>query len=686
MKSFSRAALYSATVASLLGTAAGQSATNAIADAANLSLEELINIEITSVGKKETSLLRSPAAVAVLTAEDIRRLGSTSIPEALRAVPGLNVARLSANRWAITSRGFNDEYSNKLLVLVDGRSVYTPTFGGVYWNVQDYVLEDLDRIEVIRGPGATLWGANAVNGVINIITKSAAETQGGLVSTSFGTEDQPSVSVRYGGKLATNVFYRVYAKYFNRDAFDDAQGRSMSDDCEIARGGARVDWQLSDLNTVTFSGDYYDGTFGEQVAKTSVYPQSYQVMGIHGPTSGGNILGRWTSRFSDESDLKLQVYYDHYHRGDPYGGGVLIADPDEFAASQNRMQEFRDTWDVDLQHRFSFGSRQDIVWGLGYRRIEDNLETGGTQIQWSSERSRQNLFSAFLQDEITIVEDRLHLTLGSKFEHNDYTGLEIQPGGRLLWTPTEHQTLWGGVARAVRTPTRLEHDSRVDLFSVPGTPPVLVSSFGNPNADSEELLAYEIGYRWEPVRKLSFDVAAFYNDYDLLTQVVGQGRVETDPAPIHWLQPYETVNDVHAYTYGTELLAHWQPVDFLRLTAGYTWLENHTEGNPYISQTSPEHQFQFRTTWDLGHNLEFNTATYYVDSIKALPYGAATSVTIPSYVRQDVGLIWKPTSHLELSVWGQNLLDAGHPEFGSYRTPNIAEIPRSFYGKVTWRF
>jgi iron complex outermembrane recepter protein len=651
-----------------------------------MSIEELVNLQITSVSRRQTPLVQSPAAVAVLTGDDIRRLGAQSIPEALRAVPGLQVARISASKWAISSRGFNDEYANKLLVLVDGRTVYTPTFGGVYWNVQDVVLEDLDRIEVIRGPGATLWGANAVNGVINIITKSARETQGALVSSSFGTEDRPSVSARYGGQLSSNVFYRVYVNCFDRAGFDDASGRSMSDEWNMARGGFRLDWEPDEQSTFTLLGDYYDGSYGEQVGKSSVYPATNVILGIDAPASGGNVLGRWTRRFSDESELKLQIYYDHYQRELPYGGGVIVAAPNDFEENQNLMGERRDTWDLDLQHRFALGQRQSMVWGVGYRRTEDKIASNGVEIFWSRTHSEDDLFSAFVQNEITLVEDRLRLTLGSKFEHNDYTGYEVQPTARLLWTPAEHQTYWASVARAVRTPTRMERDSRVNVttFVLPDSTPGIVSVFGNPNLDSEEVLAYEIGWRFEPARRLSFDVAAFFNDYQLAAAVPSGSGYEPDPPPPHALQSYAYMNDISGHTYGVELLAQWQATERWRLTAGYNWLQSDFD-NLALAQSNPEHQFNVRSSVDLGRGWEFNAAAYFVDEIQSVP-GGTTTVTIPAYARLDLGLTWRPNSHLELSIWGQNLLDEGHPEFASYKTSNVTEIPRSIYGQITWRF
>ncbi len=660
------------------------------AETAELSLEELINIEVTSVGKKETTLLRAPAAIAVLTAEDFDRLGANSIPEALRAVPGMHVARMSGNRWAVSARGMNDEYSNKLLVMVDGRSVYSPLFGGVHWNVQDIVLEDLDRIEINRGPGGTLWGANAVNGVINIITKSARETQGALVSTIVGTEDQPTVSARYGGTLASNVYYRVYTKYLNREGFENTDGTEAGDDWDIARGGLRLDWEASEQNTFTLQGDYYGGQFGEQVGKSVVFPTpDYRHVDVDADVRGGNVLGRWTSRFSEDSELSLQFYYDHYLREHPFGGGVLLPGPNEFAPSQNMLTEKRDTWDFDLQHRFRVLNRNEIVWGLGFRRTQDSIDPGGSETFWTRRRAADDLFSAFVQDEITLVENRLSLTVGTKLEHNDYTGLEFQPGGRLLWTPTDKQSIWASVSRAVRTPTRLERDVRVNIDAFPPSgpmiPAVLASAVPNPNAESETMMAYELGYRWEPTRKVSFDAAVFFNSYDWLAASPAGTTFQMDPVP-HLSAQYVTDNDADGYAYGAELLTKWQPTSDWRLTAGYTFWEGYSDRSHSIIGTNPEHQFHLHSSLDLGRGVTLDKALYFVDDIHALSQHEVNAGSIPSYVRLDVGVTWQASPNLEFAVWGQNLLDEGHPEFASYKSARQAEIPRSVFGRMTLRF
>ena len=465
-----------------------------------LSLEDLVNIKVTSVTKKETSLEDSPAAVTVVTQDDIRRFGITSIPEALRLVPGMDVAQVNSHEWAVSVRGFNGEFANKLLVLVDGRSIYTTAFGGVVWGMQEVVMEDLDRIEVIRGPGGSLWGANAMNGVINIITKSAKETQGGLITTTVGTEDQPSTTIQYGGQLATNLYYRAYVKYFNRDEFVDSTGAAAPDPWSGIQGGFRLDWEPSTEDKVTLQGDYYEHRVNESQNFPNLLLPYVPNGEVVNHDSGGNLLGRWTHEISDTSGLSVQAYFDH------------------FSPEQLGVQYSSDTIDLDAQHNFALGSRNDILWGLGYRHISDSLRPS-SYLTFNPTSQEEQLFSSFVQDEITLVRERLKLTIGSKFEHNDYTGFELEPSGRLLWTPTQHQTIWSSLSRAVRTPSRAERSEQVNIAELPPSatsPAVLLPAFGNTGLESEQLFAYELGYRLELAKRWSLDVAGFYNKYDEL--------------------------------------------------------------------------------------------------------------------------------------------------------------------------
>lgn len=624
-----------------------------------------MNESVTSVSKRETKLADAAAAITVITPEDIRRTGVSSIPEALRMVPGLDVARISANEWAIGARGFNLQYAAKLLVLVDGRSVYTPTSAGVYWNDQDLVLEDLARIEVIRGPGATLWGANAVNGVINIITKRANETQGLLLSTSYGTEERPSASIRYGGQLTSNLFYRAYVKYFDRAGFVDSTGKDTADEWSMARGGLRFDWEPTSHDGFTLQGDYYSGEVGQAWQRTSLAPPYGEPINLRNDNDGGNILSRWTHHYSDTSSSTLQLYYDHFRHGD---AGIT---------------ERRENYDFDWQHRFEVAERQTITWGLGYRHTKDRLPSI-FYLTYVPERRSQSLYTAFAQDEITLAEDRVTLTLGSKFEDNDYTGFEIQPNARLLWRPTANQSLWAAVSRAVRTPSRFERDSRFNTYvspPVPPDPPGIVAIIGNQHLVAEEIIAYELGYRIDPLASLSLDAAAFYNVYDNLIGIAeGPLFTESDPPPDHTVIPYFIQNNGQGETYGVELSARWKVTESWRLIAGYTWLHMRLQPDDFYlsSGDSPQNQFHFRSYLNLPGNLQLNGALYYVDN---LPNQKA-----PAYVRLDAGLVWNATESLELGVWGQNLLDNQHFEFGSYNTPIRTEIPRSVFGKISWRF
>ncbi len=634
----------------------------------DLSIQDLLNESVTSVSKKETKLDQSPAAIAVLTPEDIRRSGASTIAEALRMVPGLDVARISSDEWAVSSRGFNSQFANKLLVLIDGRTVYSPTFSGVNWNVQDLVMEDLDRIEVIRGPGATLWGANAVNGVINIITKSAKDTQGGLVTTSYGTEDRPSVAARYGGELATNLYYRVYGKYFDRDHFNDQNGTATADAWNAGQGGFRLDWEPSLQDQLTLQGDYFQGQFGENVRQAELTPPYYTDVGVVGLDAGVNVLGRWTHSFSESSELSLQLYYDH-ERHSTAGANTRV-----------------DTYDSDLQYRFALGNRQDVMWGLGYR-YEPEFIGVTPDITFMPATRRDQLVNTFLQDEITLVEDRLKLTLGTKVEHNDYTGFELEPGGRVAWTPDERQTVWASVSRALRTPAPIDTNIRFDntvTSAGPNGPLVVARVLGNPDLDSEELIAYEIGYRVKPLANLSLDLTAYYNDYHgLATYAVSSAAVELVPPPPHLAVGYTPSNAQAGGAYGTEIAVQWRVLDSWKLIAAYTWLEIELKP-PGIAPTSvtegdnPKNQFQVRSYLNLPHDLEFNAAMYYVDHLP--------DKNIEAHMRVDLGLTWHVTPAVELSVWGQNLIQPSHAEFTSYTTPVLTEIPRSVFGKLVWRF
>lgn len=634
---------------------------------ADLTIEELMDESVTSVSKKETKLSESPAAIAVITQEDIRRSGHASVPELLRMVPGLDVARIHGNEWAVSARGFTGQYANKLLVLVDGRSVYSPMFAGVYWNTQNLMLEDIARIEVIRGPGATLWGSNAVNGVINITTRSSKETQGGFVTTSFGTEERPSTSIRYGGQLAPQLYYRAYASYFDRHGFVEP-GQASADSWDMARVGARLDWEPADRDLFTFQADYYRGSVGEHFEGVTLNPPFTTSQNLIHHNFGGNVLGRWSREFSPASQLMVQAYFDRFHQWD------------------GDIAETRDTFDLDAQHRFPLGARHDVVWGFGYRHTEDRL-AGSFYLSFKPEQAHERLGSVFLQDEIALVCDQLTFTVGSKFEHNQNTGLEVQPSGRLLWTPTSRQTVWASISRAVRTPSRYDRDSRLNAsaFQPPSSPPFLVSLLSSPDAVSEKLTAYEAGYRVEPNKRVSFDFAGFYNVYDrLLAYVAGPVVFENNPAPSHLLLPLNFENVNSGDTYGSEVSARWQVTNHWKLVASHTWLRMRLHPDQSQAEENPTHKFQLRSYLDLSQNVQLSGAAYYTGGISS-PFDNART-RIDSYLRFDLGLSWRPTERIEIGIWGQNLLERRHAEYGSFKTSSLTEVPRSIRTSITWRY
>jgi iron complex outermembrane receptor protein len=637
-------------------------------DLEDLTLEQLVNLKVTSVSKQETDLFASPAAISVVTADDIQRLGITSLPEALRLAPGMDVAQINPSEWAVSARGFNAEFGRELLVLIDGRTVYTPTTAGVYWDAQDVVMEDLDRIEVIRGPGATLWGANAVDGVINVISKSAKETQGLLLSGSAGSAEQDAVTVRYGGELASDLYYRLYAKRSDMSDFTDISGKSAGDPWNSSLGGFRADWEPPSPNVLTLQGDYYYSATAQPSVLVGLAPPATTLISQSEYNQGGNILGRWTHDVSDSAQLTLQTYYDHVEQNNGFGIG------------------FVNSYDLDLQDRFSLGSWNDFMWGAGYR-YQDVDDTPTFEISWLPQTQHIRLFNIFGQDDIKIVPNRLHFMMGIKLEDNSLVQWDYEPNARLLWTPAENQTLWAAVSRAARTPSLFELDARLNAAAfqpAPPSPPALVSVFGDQNATAEKLLAYQVGYRVAPTKSLSFDVTGFYNVYEhLLVQIPNPTIIQTSPTSTHLLISSTYMNAGAGDTYGVELSSQWRVVENWRLTASYSWLGTSLTPSSDFAH-SPDQQCQLRSYLDLPCHLELNGAIYLV-SRSSGPLATGFE-EIPSYVRADLGLIWSPRKWLEVGIWGQNLLQREHVEFSSQETPALTEIPRSVLAKVTVRF
>jgi len=642
-------------------------------DLGDLSIEELMNESVTSVSKREQKLSQAAAALFVINQEDIRRSGALNIPDLLRMVPGLDVAQINSNTWAISARGFNHQFSDKLLVLIDGRAVYTPTVGGVNWDTQDVPLEDIERIEVIRGPGATIWGANAVNGVINVITRQAKDTQGVLATAGGGTQDRAFGTAQYGGKIGEDASYRVFTKYFDHSDLPDLTGRDVNDDAwHLLHGGFRVDGSLSGNDSLTAQGDIYSGSEGaviEHVAAIS--PPVNESVQRRTDLSGGNILGRWNHVLANGSDTTVQVYFDRY----------LRLGPSTFEA--------RNTADFDFQRHQRLGSRQDVVWGAGYRRSADQI--GGT-IDGAfvpADRTLQ-LFSAFVQDEITLAPERVFLTLGTKLEHNAFTGFELGPSIRVSWTPSARDTIWAAVAEAARTPGRNEAngDFNIAAFTLPDGTPAEVGLVGNPRQEAEHLLATDLGYRVQAGSRVSVDLSMFYNRYrELRTLEPGAPFLETNPVP-HVDIPLVFSNQMHGTTEGLELSTHFKVTDRWTLSPGYALLHMNLRTDPGSQDTitaantegsNPRHQAQLRSAVNLPHGLGWNTSLYFVDRLPAQQ--------VPSYTRLDTQLIWRSTERLEWSLVGQNLLQNLHVESDDLVTSvQPTQVQRSVYAKFTWTY
>ena len=664
---------FAALILGLIAFGASSSAQQSTADLGSKSMEDLMNIEVTSVSKKEEKLFQTAAAVSVITHDEIRRSGLTSIPELLRLVPGLDVARIDGTKWAVSARGFNGRVANKLLVLIDGRSVYSPETSGVYWEVQDLPIEDIERIEVIRGPGGTLWGANAVNGVINIITRHSEETQGTLVTAGAGTEEQGFGSVRYGSKIGEKAYYRVYGKYFKRSGLVDASGRSANDGQQAVRGGGRLDWQLTDRDTLTLEGDLYHTNLRETPLGISAAAPFALPVNSRGDFSGVNLLGRWKRNLSERSDIALQVYYDRFDRN--------ISD----------LSDHISTVDLDFQHNVAVGGRQRIVWGLGYRLTSHEAKINSSSpIQFNPAQKTFPIYSGFAQDEITLVKDRLRLILGAKLEHNGFSGFEAQPSVRLSWTPNPRQTVWASVSRAVRTPARTDQDIRVNYQAFPGPfgTSSIVAVFGSPNSKSEALLAYELGYRAQPFRKLSLDVASFYNIYHHLTSFEpGLPFFETDPLPPHLVIPVHYANLFRGETYGVEASVNYNPTSRWNIQGSYSFLRMQLHRSAASGDTTseaaeganPRHQFQLHSYLKLSRSFDLDLSLYHVSRLM--------SQQVPRYTRVDARLGWRVGERVELSVGLQNLLDGRHLEFaGLDAAVLISQSKRSAYGKLTWHF
>lgn len=635
----------------------------------DLDIERLLNIEVISAAKHKEPLFHTASAIFVLTGEDIQRSGATNIPDLLRMVPGLSVAQVNASGWAISSRGFGERYSNKLLVLVDGRTVYDPLFSGVYWDAQNLDLEDIERIEVIRGPGATLWGANAVNGVINILTRSSRDTQGTLLTTTVGTIEPVHISLRYGDRWGSSGTYRVYGTYFRRDHSEDTQGGGIFDGWEAGGGGFRADWSLSSADAITLLGDVRARGADETTVLPSLTPPYRQTSVARKQHWGENVLVRWNHSLTNGQGWTLQTYYDHLHR------------------QTQTVDEHLHTLDVDFHHHLHLSQRHDWIWGIGYRAIFEDI---GGSFLFRVLSDTEQLFSTFLQDEVALIPNHLRLIPGVKLERNSHSGWGWQPSLRVLWIPNSRSTVWAAVSQALRNPSDVEEESRINfaVLPQPSGPVQLVSVFGNDDFQPEKLVAYELGYRWSPGRRVSLDVASFYNVYhDLETLEPAAPYLEAVPAPEHLVLPQRFENGLHGETYGVELSSNWSITGYWQLSAAYSRLVTQLHRKPQsqyfpaelAEKASPGHQFQLRSHLVISSRLELDTSWQYVSSLDSL--------SVPAYSRLDSQLTWHAGEFTSFSAGGQNLLTPQHLEFGDYRQVGvIGQSQRNLYLRLLCRF
>lgn len=633
-----------------------------------LTLEELSQLEVTSPAKAPTSSFRTAMAVSVITSDDIRLSGATTIPEVLRLAPGVEVARIDSNKYSVGIRGFGSRLSRSVLVLIDGRTVYTTFFAGTYWEVQDTFLDDIERIEVIRGPGGTIWGPNAVNGVINIITKSTKDTHGHRLNMRAGNEEQGGIAYRYGGGNGRNVDYRVYGKAYSRgpqihtdrDNFDDWRG---------AQSGFRIDWARSDRETVRLQGDMYRIGAGQRVPVINYTPPFRQVIRSTAPLSGGNLLARWTRKFRDEDEMYVQAFYDRTNR------------------YEANLGENRDTGDIDFIHRIKVTGRQRVTWGAGARASYGRGIETSSGLTFDPLFRTDTLFSAFLQDEVTLPLN-FTITLGTKLLRTNFSGPQFEPSVRLLWTPTSKQAYWASFTRAVRTPSRAERDFYLSGYigEAPNGTPFFARFNANPAFATERMVGWELGYRYLFRPSLYIDVATFRNRYDNLfsQEITGPVALESSPGVAHLLLPARFGNSLFGMTTGGEIAPEWRPTPHWRLRPSYAYLYmdlDKVPGSlevgtaPVVERTSPRHQVVAQSSVELPQSLQLDLTYRYVSSLPGQNIGA--------YSTADARLAWRFHPKVELSVTGRNLLQPGHEEFPNDPGPTV-RIRRTAYLQLSF--
>jgi iron complex outermembrane recepter protein len=633
-----------------------------------LSLAALGNVKVTTVSKEPEEVWRTPDAVYVLTQEDIRRSGVTTIPDVLRLVPGVEVAQIDSDQWAVGVRGFGSQFSQSLLVLIDGRSVYTPLFGGVYWELQNLPLDDIDRVEVIRGPGEAIWGSNAVDGVINIITKKAKHTHGTRVSVGGGNVDQADAEVEYGAGNGRGFDYRVYGMGFDRGP-ELHQDHDPFDAWRTGQAGFRTDWDSGGASAFTLEGDIYDGYDGARTSIAYYSPPSQTNVDGAAEVAGGDLLAQWRRELSNGSDIQVQAYFDRTGRLQPQYG------------------EIRDTYDLSFNHHLTLPHHQDFIWGLEAQvSPSDFIQTQAT-VNFVPQRQTDAFYSGFVQDRVPLVGNQLSLTLGSKLLHDNYTGFEFEPSARLMWTPGPHQTFWAGVTRAVSTPSDLDEDLQLTGLVYTKPLPVYIQLDGSRSFFSEQLIGSEAGYRMLVGPALYVDIAAFHNDYDYLESVgAGAPFFETLPPPLRLVQPLPIGNGIEGTTSGFEIGPEWKPRPWWQLEGSYSYLymdlkkrAGSLDADGVLSDegSSPHHEVVLQSQFNLPRKFQFDPTFRYVSDLSYL--------LVPAYSTADARLGWSPSEHVEFSVTGENLLQPGHVEFVSDPGPPV-EIRRSVYGRITFQW
>jgi iron complex outermembrane receptor protein len=631
-------------------------------DLISMQLEDLMNVQITTASKKSQKIADTPAAAFVFSSDDIRRSAASSLPDLLRLIPGIHVARIDSNKWAISSRGFNEQYSNKLLVMIDGRTVYSPIYSGVFWLMQDIPVSDIEKIEVVRGPGSTMWGANAVNGVINIITKKSSSQKGTQIEAGAGTENKIVSSAGYGTELAQGITCRVSGRYTDKDAGWSSAGMNVDDSWGASAFNARLDVDRGDTRAFLMaeSSDTDRSESVYSIDETAAARGMYSLTSRIANTAyyGQYVIGKLERDFSNKSEMSFQCYFDR----------TLINSLDTRIDTK--------TTDLDLQYRLPVTDRNEIMTGCGARFTNDSFITDPDAIYYrlTPEYDSYRLLSFFIQDEIEAGKDFLWVTAGTKLEENDFSGFESQPSARALIRADDSTSIWCSVSKAVRTPARAEGDAAVTMKNpAPGIPYMKI--LGNRSLMSEKLYAYEIGARHSINGSHFIDLALFYNDYYDIRAFDMTGILEMT-----------VKNRMKGNTQGLEIFYEYDIMPGWMIAAGYSYIIIDMKvkgadifGVEHMKENSdPRHKAELRSSFDITSSLRLDLWLRYVDEIK--------SYDIPGYVTADASLGWKITPDLEFSVSGRDLFDESHPEYQSEITQTLpTELERSFFAKVTWK-